>query len=264
MTLINGQPGDSISVDDRGLQYGDGVFETIAIINGKAPHLSKHISRLSKSCKELLIPNINSDVIIKEVESVADGATKAVVKVIITAGQGERGYKRPDNIKITRIVKQYPWPDYPKSYQQDGIETNLLKFSFPPDSTSLKTLNRLPQVITSSLKEHPEAIVFDSNRKEVMGGTMSNFMIYSDNNLIYCENPIIEGVMQSVVLEAADSLGIEHQSKHIDMDMISTATSMFFCNSLIGIWPIIRYKKNYKIHKYIKELQDIINKYYEY
>ena len=94
----------------------------------------------------------------------------------------------------------------------------------------------------------------------------NDYVLPADSGLNkkYCENPIIEGVMQSVVLEAADSLGIEHQSKHIDMDMISTATSMFFCNSLIGIWPIIRYKKNYKIHKYIKELQDIINKYYEY
>lgn len=262
MTLINGQPGDSISVDDRGLQYGDGVFETIAIINGKAPHLSKHILRLSKSCKELLIPNIDPAVITQEVESVADGASKAVVKVIITAGQGERGYKRPDNLRTTRIVKQYPWPDYPKSYQEEGIETNLLKFSLPA-TNSLKTLNRLPQVITSTIKEHPEAIVFDSNSKEVIGGTMSNFMLYSDRNLVYCKNPVIAGIMQSVVLEAADSLEIGHQSKHIDMDMIANATSMFFCNSLIGIWPIVRYQNTYEIHNNIKKLQNIINEYYE-
>ena len=262
MTLINGQPGDSISVDDRGLQYGDGVFETIAIINGKAPHLSKHISRLSISCNELLLPNLNTDEIIQEVESVANGATKAVVKVIITAGLGERGYKRPNSIGTTRIVKLYPWPNYPQRHQQKGIETNLVECS-SYTTGSLKTLNRLPQVIASSALGYPEAMMFDINRKEVVGGTMSNFLIYSDRSLTYSKSPIIEGIMQSVVLEAAESLGIVCKAEHIDMGMVSRATSMFFCNSLIGIWPIVRYKNTYEIHNNIKELQNIVNKYYE-
>ncbi|PCH66100.1 MAG: aminodeoxychorismate lyase, partial [Gammaproteobacteria bacterium] len=95
MILVNGQPENTINVLDRGLQYGDGLFETIAFRNGQIEFLHAHLSRLYQGCDRLKISTQQLDSRLKaEIERVcADLVDDAVIKIIITRGQGGRGYR---------------------------------------------------------------------------------------------------------------------------------------------------------------------------
>ena len=101
--LINGKVCEQIEVFDRALHYGDGLFETIAIQNRKILCFDEHLNRLEKGCEKIKIPITDKTIIKNEVSSLIDSNDRAVVKIIISRGQGGRGYKIPEDIEPTRI-----------------------------------------------------------------------------------------------------------------------------------------------------------------
>ncbi|NNF96947.1 MAG: aminodeoxychorismate lyase, partial [Halobacteria archaeon] len=101
---INGVEQMDIAVADRGLQYGDGLFETLAAFDGQCPRFQDHYQRLSAGCERLALPLPDKQLLRQEVEQAAKGQDKAVIKLIITSGIGGRGYTRPVNLQTTRIV----------------------------------------------------------------------------------------------------------------------------------------------------------------
>lgn len=56
MILVNGQPGDTLPVQDRGLAYGDGLFETLAVRDGKPLHWDRHMARLAGAARAWACP----------------------------------------------------------------------------------------------------------------------------------------------------------------------------------------------------------------
>jgi len=97
--LINGVYSHQVDQTDRGFQYGDGLFETIAILNGQASFLDLHLARLQQDCHRLKIPYPGTELLTLEVEKLTKNADNAVLKIILTRGVGGRGYRQPDHIK---------------------------------------------------------------------------------------------------------------------------------------------------------------------
>jgi 4-amino-4-deoxychorismate lyase len=149
MILLNGIPQTHIEISDRGLQYGDGLFETISVYNGKAIFLAQHIDRLTASCQRLLIPAPDLDTLHAEIKQLCQGVEQAVLKIIITRGSGGRGYRQPDTIQASRILSLHPFPNYPDSYQQQGITARFCdtRLGLNPTLAGMKHLNRLEQVL---------------------------------------------------------------------------------------------------------------------
>ena len=61
--LINGREAEQLSVLDRGFQYGDGLFETLRVANGRIRHWSRHLARLTEGCERLAIATPDADVL---------------------------------------------------------------------------------------------------------------------------------------------------------------------------------------------------------
>ena len=123
--LINGKVCDQIEIFDRALHYGDGVFETIAIQDRKALCFDEHLNRLEKGCKKLKLPIQDKRIIKNEVSSLIESNDRGVLKIIVSRGQGSRGYKIPDNIEATRIISLFPWPDYSYEFSTTGIKAKI-------------------------------------------------------------------------------------------------------------------------------------------
>ncbi|MBE9532915.1 MAG: aminotransferase class IV, partial [Proteobacteria bacterium] len=123
MILINGVAEDRIDVLDRGLQYGDGLFETIVYRDGALEFLDAHLERLITDCKRLKIPfQEYYDSLRTELKSVCQSLNDdAVIKVIITRGIGGRGYFAGSDIIPTRIISSHPLPNYPDNSYQQGV-----------------------------------------------------------------------------------------------------------------------------------------------
>ena len=158
-TLINGIETDSLSSSDRGLQYGDGLFETIALRSGAVEYWEAHYQRLSEGCQKLAIKAPSEALLLSEIgllrRSVRLGASEydftqnGVIKIIITRGVGERGYFAANSCEPTRILSLAPAPVYPSDYEKRGVKLKICRTRLSSNSTlaGIKHLNRLEQVL---------------------------------------------------------------------------------------------------------------------
>jgi len=262
--LINGKVFDQIEIFDRALHYGDGVFETIAIQDGKVLCFDEHLNRLEKGCKKIKIPVQDKTIIKNEILSLTENTDRAVVKIIITRGQGGRGYKIPDNIESTRIISLFPWPDYSSELSIFGIKTKLCNYRYSnnPVLAGIKHLNRLEQILARAEwgdKKIIEGIVMNSDNY-IIEGTMSNIFCILEKTLYTPDLSLcgIEGIVREKIINLADKLKFKIEIKKITLDFLLNAEEIFMCNSLIGIWPINSIDE--KLFLEHKETQKIRNK----
>lgn len=243
--LINGQHMDSIPITDRGLLYGDGLFETISVRRGIPALWSGHLQRLTEGCRRLELPSPDPDLLRSEVLQVSDGAERAVVKIIVTRGSGSRGYRPMSLPMITRVVMGLAWPEHPVDADINGVTARWCdtRLARQPRLAGLKHLNRLEQILARAewQDDYTEGLMCDTGDL-VIEGTMSNLFLVHRGTLITPDLAQcgVAGVMRAAVLEIARQRGIPHTVCPVTRPMVEGADSLFLTNSLIGIWPILR------------------------
>lgn len=243
--LINGKPGGAIAVTDRGLAYGDGVFETVPVADGSPRFWPRHRARLQDGCRRLAIAFDDWRALDEEVRRLAEDSGDAVIKVIVTRGDGARGYRPPLPAKPTRIVLALPPPDYPDDFRRRGVAARFCRkrLADNPDLAGIKHLNRLEQVMARMEwgDEYQEGVMLDG-RDRVIEGTMSNLFAVEDGGL---RTPLLDrcgvsGVMRGWIIEACRQCGIPVREDRLSREDLLRADGVFFCNVLIRVWPVRR------------------------
>ena len=241
--LINGQPADAISALDRGLLYGDGVFETLRIHRGKPVLWPQHLARLQKSCSHF---GLNLDINALETELQALLATndpQGIVKLIVTRGIGGRGYGAVPEPLPTRILQFFPLPEAVNDSPSQGVDVMLCQQRAGHSSLAPhKHLNRLEQVMAAReiTGQFAEGIMLNL-KDQVIEGTRSNIFLVSQNNIA---TPLLErcgvaGVMRGWLLDQFISQGTPVQIRDVGLNELLAADEVFLCNSVFGIWPVI-------------------------
>ena len=242
--LLNGRSEALLSPFDRGVHFGDGLFETIACRHGRPRFLQWHLERLGLGCERLGI-DAGEDDIGAEIRALASEVDSAIVKLILTRGPAvARGYGVTGREKATRITFRYPWPPETRTESQDGVRvrTGTLRLGENPALAGLKHCNRLEQVLARREWTDPgiaEALLFSSSGK-LVSGTMSNVFIVEGSRL---RTPRIDlcgvaGVMRRVVLREASRANIAVSEDVLDADDLRNADELFLTNARMGIWPI--------------------------
>ncbi len=240
---INGQPGESIAATDRGLHYGDGLFETLLIHKGQAILLDQHLQRLQQGCTvlDLVFPKCLHE----EIQQFLSNrqATDAVLKIVLSRGSGGRGYKPPAVPATVRILQLHPLPTNIASNSQQGISVILCQhpISTNPRLAGLKHLNRLDQVLASmELTEGiDEGLMFDESGF-LIEGTRSNIFLASAGKLYTPDlsRAGVAGIMRSWLIKQFASEQIDVEINCIPRAQLEEITEMFICNSVFGIWPV--------------------------
>lgn len=237
---INGEPGRAIEVTDRGLAYGDGLFETVAIRDGQPRFLSHHLDRLLAGCGRLRLPSPARPTLAAQLSAAAEGIAHGVLKVILTRGSGPRGYAFPTSPVPTVIwgtAVTRPVPSRPIHVR--WCETMA---SANPATAGLKTLARLEQVLARG--EWSQADVAEglmtSTEGRLIGGTASNVFLVTGERLLTpaVGRAGIAGVMRRVVLEAATGAGLAAVVADLPPTAVAGATEVFVTNALTGIRPV--------------------------
>ena len=267
MMLINGEVVDQLAATDRGLHYGDGLFETIAVTDGQPRLWSQHMARLSEGCRALGIPMVDCERLQHEATSLVKGAPRGVLKIIITRGSGGRGYRVPECIQPTRLLALHPWPDYPASHYEQGVTLRMCKtrLGINPALAGIKHLNRLEQVLARNewgSREADEGVMLDPHGN-VIEGTMSNLFIIEEErlitpNLTQCG---INGIMRENVLHLAAQHQISTRIETLSVERLKMASACFVTNSIIGLWPVrqlddITYQQNKIVQALIQTLRE--------
>ncbi|MEK7261447.1 MAG: aminodeoxychorismate lyase, partial [Pseudomonadota bacterium] len=147
--LVNGVAVDTVSARDRGFQYGDGLFETIAVSRGTPLLWERHAQRLLAGAVRLDMPPPETALLRAETDRLCRGVERGVLKIIFTRGISGRGYRPDASASTTRALSLSPWPDYPPSWSGEGVVVRLCqtRLASQPRLAGLKHLNRLEQVL---------------------------------------------------------------------------------------------------------------------
>jgi len=255
--VVNGRPLDTISVRDRGLHYGDGLFETIAVQGGKPRYFDRHWQRLLEGCKRLAIRAPVENDLIAESLALCERHERAVLKIILTRGCGGRGYRASPAARngnrergsATRILLLYDWPRYSQDHHDHGVRMRICstRLSRNPVLAGIKHLNRLEQVLARNEWDDPainEGLMLDTDG-HVVEGTMSNLFVVAGATLFTPDvsNCGIRGIMRETILDHAQREGIATRVATMFVSDLEQADEIFICNSIIGIWPV-RYLEN--------------------
>jgi 4-amino-4-deoxychorismate lyase len=244
-TRINGVAVDCVDTSDRGLLYGDGLFETLAVRNGRVSSWPRHMSRLQAGCQRLGMPAVDTSKLAQEADELLAGTGQAVLKVIVTRGSGGRGYRIPEKMAPRRILQLHPWPEFPPAAAEAGVTARLCstRLCHNPLLAGIKHLNRLEQVLARREWNDPqtgEGLLLDADGC-LVEGTMSNLFLARQQVLLTPDlrGCGVAGIMRSIILDLAERLSLPVRIGALDMDDLQNADEVFLCNSLIGIWPVI-------------------------
>jgi 4-amino-4-deoxychorismate lyase len=243
--LVNGAQSAVVSAFDRGLAYGDGVFRTLCVLNGKAVQWQRQYSKLHADCSAIRLECPGEPLLAEEIQRVAGAHRRCAVKIIITRGAAERGYRYDANTAVSRIVLMTPYPAYPAAYSDAGVRVRrcALKLAHQPALAGVKHLNRLENVLARAEWDDAdiaEGLLLD-DEGHLIGGTMTNVFLGLNGTLVTPDlrRCGVAGVTRDRVIEAANRYGITCTIRDVQWQDLVDAQEAFLVNSLIdGAWPI--------------------------
>lgn len=243
---IDGVAGNLVPVDDRGFNYGDGLFETILIRSGRARFLEAHLARLLHGLTRLGIPFDALTALRTEIShAVSRAPPLAVLKIIITRGSAQRrGYAPRDAGPARRVVTLWPAP--PLAIPREGVELRVAatRIGANPALAGIKHLNRLENVLAAA--EVPDDPAFDALLLDTAGhmvcGSMSNVGIVKGGAVT---TPLLDaygvaGVVRGIVIRECAALGIPCAQRRIALAELAAADEVFITNARIGVVPVRR------------------------
>lgn len=242
--LINGRNETSISPLDRGLAYGDGVFRTLAVRYGHVDHWDRHYHKLEEDCNALGIVCPVAELLLADISRLFTRDEQAVAKIMITRGEGARGYALPVLAQPMRVVVKTALPEYPAENFSKGVNLHLcrLRLAHQPSLAGIKHLNRLENVLARM--EWTDATIADGLLLDQSGNviecTMSNLFARYDRTLLTPDLSMcgVAGITRQHILELAPALGYHARIAHLSLSKLMQADEIVICNSLYGAWQV--------------------------
>lgn len=238
-----------VDSSDRGLAYGDGLFETIRVMGSRAFLLERHLQRLIRDAQRLSIPLSRSrlDAVVETaLETLApktdSGSPGWVLKLILTRGSGGRGYRLPETVSPRLVVSAHSLPPRP---DPGGVLARISQWPLvvSPGLAGIKSLNRLDQVMASrELQPGDYEVIMPDLQGDLVEGTRTNLLVRCHHYWVTPaeQSLAVAGVMRGEVLEALEKAGekvLKRPVSRADLDD-SNCLGVWLMNSVAGAVPV--------------------------
>ncbi|MDH5232042.1 MAG: aminodeoxychorismate lyase [Gammaproteobacteria bacterium] len=244
--LINGKENSDISVNDRGLQFGDGVFTTLTVKNQQAMLWPQHLQRLQHDCSVLAIALPQQNLLEQDISKIIQTNGDGIVKIIITRGPSERGYAASQAGPTSRIIKWSPRPDWPTDYFEKGIECTWCQTLLceNPRLAGVKHLNRLQNVLARMELDgtsNAEGLILNT-QGQIIEAISANVFFYKENTLYTPDLSLagVNGLMRAQVLQYATDQAVSVDIRPLHRAFVESAEAAFITNTVIGLWPLAK------------------------
>lgn len=244
MTWINGRAGDTIRIEDRGLNYGDGAFETMRVRRGAVRFLDYHLERLEDACGRLGIKPPDRARLRNEIGRIAALRAEGVLKLIVTRGIGARGYRLSGRERCTRVISLHALSHAARAAAlPKRMRLCEMRLGINETLAGLKTLNRLESVLARA--EWTDTRIWEGLMRDtddnIVCGTMSNLFMRRGSRLITpkVDRCGIAGVMRRWVLEQAGRLKLAVAEGRLRWEDLTGADEVFMTNAVVGVVPIV-------------------------
>lgn len=257
--LVNGEISTLVANTNRGLNFGDGLFEVLVVQNGRPGRWQGHMDRLGIGCQRLGLTMPPQAILLREVQTVSAGLVNAVVKIIVCRGGNSRNYMPQEGQECVRIVSADRFPDGIAKLARKGVKTRIcdLRLAIQPALGGMKHLNRLEQVMASAeLREHgaKEGILLD-RQEHVTCAVGANIFLVTEDRLLTPRLDLcgVRGVVRGHILA---SFGARCEQRRVTLDMLHEADEVFICNTVKGIVPVTAIDElEFQIGPVTRELQ---------
>lgn len=266
MFWINGVEQQVISVSDRAVQFGDGCFTTGWVNNGEIQRLEAHISRLQRAVSRLMMPECDWKQLADEMRNVAARSQQeGVIKVILSRGEGGRGYSSQGSIGPTRIMSLNGYPQHYHQWREQGIELapSPVALAKNPLLAGIKHLNRLEQVLIrrhlDDTQAH-EALVMDTDG--VLIECCAANIFWRKGRQVFTpdlSHSGVEGLMRQhiiSILEKSPDFSVETVREM--RGTLENAEEVIVCNALM---PILQVRKIENWHYNASKLFEFLQPY---
>ena len=237
IVIINGKEQSNLSIFNRNMQYGDGLFETCVAKDNQILFWNKHLLRLNIGCDKLKIKKIEESIWLEDIKKALSFSSKknCTIKLILSRGNSQRGYSYPDDILpvrvviVSEIIKSQSKQSFSLEYAQSGYHSN-------PNLAGIKHCNRIEQILARATMKEDEAIMLDEN-KNIISVTQGNIYFIFGKRLLTpkLDRCGVIGRRRSLILELAKSIGLDIKEEWVSMIQAKKADEVFISNSLICI-----------------------------
>ena len=251
--IVNGSFEQTISPLDRGFAYGDGVFRTILMRDGLPECWPQHYQKLVADCAMIKIVCPSAELLMSDLQLLFLPDETAVAKIIITRGEGERGYAPPAITNPMRVVIKSAVKNYPASYFSEGVNLHVCKtpLAAQPLLAGVKHLNRLENVLARMEWTDPniaDGLMLDDEH-HVIECTAANIFACFGDTLITpkLDRCGIAGVTRQRVIDMAHLLDLSVKIEDITLPKLLSADAIIMTNSVYGalqvksilqaVWP---------------------------
>ncbi len=233
---------EAVAADDRGLAYGDGLFETMRAHRGDVPWWDAHWARLERGAARLCLPLPDRDFVLGQARAMLEGVDAGVLKLIVTRGRGGRGYAPSKDAEPAWMLPLHPMPSVPtRGLALRWCDTRL---AIQPALAGLKHCNRLEQVLARAEWQDAEAedrgadegLMLDTE-DQVVSATSANLFALVDGRWVTprLDRCGVAGVCRAWVLS-----DLRAEEVRLSRPQLESAGAIFLCNAVRGILPVAR------------------------
>ena len=245
LCTINGEMETKVSIMDRGLAYGHGLFETIRVSGDFPSLLDLHIDRLMSGAKILGISVDKTSIEKYFYDLLKLCPLEGIIKIIITAGSSQRGYAYSKPVDTCYIMQWFPVTPIPLSNRREGVTLKKCKYRLPHTLIlgGLKHLNRLDQIIARAewSEGFYDGLMLDQD-DNIIECTSNNIFIFKDGIWVTPKTDKcgVSGVMRQYLVNILlPSAGFKIKEVNLSIDTFLLADEVFVCNSINGIVPVV-------------------------
>ena len=232
-----------VSINDRGFMYGDGLFETMRVFNGRPFRMAQHLERMVRGADFL---KIKLPFTPKELQQCAGQLIEknqmpdSILRVMLTRGTGERGYTPKGAATPILLMTLHPAaPLDPNSPPQWSLATSSFRIPASDPLSSFKTTNKLVSImarVEAEEKGADEALITNTNGEVAETAGANLFWIYHDK---ICTTPtgrgVLPGITRAVALEICQVLALPTNKRVIKPEALRNAEGIFLTQSALGV-----------------------------
>ncbi|MEO8425660.1 MAG: aminodeoxychorismate lyase [Verrucomicrobiota bacterium] len=224
-----------VSVHDRCFLYGDGLFETLRIYNGKPFRWEQHLERLKYGARFLKIELPFTPEAIRQSAGILieqNQQTEAILRMTLSRGVGVRGYSTRGAKKPFLVMTLHPAPLVaPNNNPVWRLITSSIRVAAKDPIATLKTCNKLAQVFARMEAESQcadEALLLNTNGRVAEAASSNVFWI--ENKIIFTTplaDSALAGITRGVILELCPRVGLRCEEKSISPNHLCQAEGVF-------------------------------------
>ncbi|MGY0692047.1 D-amino-acid transaminase [Virgibacillus sp. FSP13] len=234
-----------IDIEDRGYQFGDGIYEVIGVYDGNPLMIDEHLERLKRSAREvqLTLPSSVGDVK-KNLEKLVEvnGLTEGIIYMQISRGAAPRWHEFPST-DVSPVTVAYTRAEERMTDVEDQGATAVLTEDIRWLRCDIKTLNLLPNVLAKQKAVEQNAIEAILHRDgTVTEASASNVFIVKNGELYThpANNFILNGITRKKILQLCDALQLNVNETQYSVDDLLNADEVFITATKSDVIPILK------------------------